>query len=81
MSAKNAVVTGADSGIGNAFAQLLLKEGYTVYAVDRNLGNGLKSLRGANISAVDVTSEQSIKDFKETIKNEPVDLLLNIAGL
>ena len=36
---------------------------------------------GAHTSQLDVTSIESINRFKQTIGNEPVDLLLNIAGV
>lgn len=54
-----------------------------MYAVDRHDGDGLQSLAGAGAltSEVDVTSMDSITKLKETIGNEPVDLLLNIAGI
>ncbi|KAI9656212.1 MAG: hypothetical protein M1821_004875 [Bathelium mastoideum] len=83
-----AVVTGSDSGIGHAFAKLLLDEGWKVYAVDRNEGEGLKSLSPkAHTAHLDVTSTSSIEQFKALLSGnngstvEPIDLLLNIAGI
>lgn len=36
---------------------------------------------GAQTSILDVTTAESIQDFKNTqLKDEPLDLLLNIAG-
>ena len=54
-----------------------------MYAVDRDQGDGLSALEtaGAQTSVLDVTSLDSIKSFKQShIKDEPLDLLLNIAG-
>jgi hypothetical protein len=51
--------------------------------VDRDQGEGLRSLAdaGANTSVLDVTSQESINNFKTSqLKDEPLDLLLNIAG-
>ncbi|KAH0559572.1 hypothetical protein GP486_003910 [Trichoglossum hirsutum] len=39
-----AVATGANPGIGNAFARLLIDEGWTVYAVDREIGPNIRDL-------------------------------------
>ena len=55
---------------------------YKVYALDVNVGPGLQSLtrEGARISKLDVTSKNSIASFMTSIKNETIDVLLNIAG-
>ncbi|KIX08041.1 uncharacterized protein Z518_02696 [Rhinocladiella mackenziei CBS 650.93] len=77
-----AIVTGANSGIGHAFAKLLCDEGYTVYAVDRDQGVGLEALQAkARTAQVDVTSPESIQAFEESLGGTTVDLLLNIAGV
>lgn len=51
-----------------------------MYAVDRNVGEGLARLTGADVSELDVTSVESISKFKDHLGDQPVDLLLNIAG-
>ncbi|KAI1101919.1 NAD(P)-binding protein [Jackrogersella minutella] len=76
----NAVVTGANSGIGHAFAQLLIGKGYSVTAVDLNSGDALKSL-GCGTARVDVSSPDSIAAFAKAYGDKPLDLLLNIAGV
>ncbi|KIW30789.1 uncharacterized protein PV07_02491 [Cladophialophora immunda] len=78
-----AIVTGANSGIAHAFAKILCDEGYTVYAIDRNAGDGLQALKAkkAHIAEVDVTSSESIQQFKDSLGDTTVDLLLNIAGV
>lgn len=45
-------------------------------------GDALKALAGdnCNIAQVDVTKPDSIAKFKELIGDEPVDVLVNIAG-
>ncbi|KAI0376174.1 NAD(P)-binding protein [Hypomontagnella monticulosa] len=75
-----AVVTGANSGIGHAFAQLLIREGYDVTAVDLNVGDGLKSLQ-CNTAQLDVSSPDSITAFSKSYGDGPLDVLLNIAGV
>ncbi|KAF2185161.1 short-chain alcohol dehydrogenase-like protein [Zopfia rhizophila CBS 207.26] len=74
------IVTGANSGIGQAFAQILVKEGYKVIAADITIGDPIKSLGCENIQ-LDVASPESIQSFKSQVGDQPVDLLLNIAGV
>ncbi|KAF2484688.1 short-chain alcohol dehydrogenase-like protein [Neohortaea acidophila] len=78
-----AVLTGCNSGIGYEWAKILLKEGYKLYALDATDGEKLQSLKGSKCTTaqVDVTSVESIEKFKQSIGDEPVDLLLNIAGI
>ncbi|KAI1615040.1 3-oxoacyl-reductase [Exophiala viscosa] len=78
-----AVVTGCNSGIGHAFAQLLIKEGFFVYAVDMTAGEKLKALHGdkCQIGRLDVTSLESIYEFKLSLGDKKIDLLLNVAGV
>ncbi|KAI0884742.1 NAD(P)-binding protein [Annulohypoxylon maeteangense] len=75
-----AIVTGANSGIGFAFTQLLIRKGYSVTAVDVNVGDKINSL-GCATAQVDVSNPASIAAFKETYGFGSIDLLLNIAGV
>ncbi|KAI8963409.1 short-chain dehydrogenase/reductase family enzyme [Daldinia sp. FL1419] len=75
-----AVVTGANSGIGNAFAQVLIREGYDVTAVDINVGEGLEAL-SCKTMQFDVTSPESIRSCVASYGDGPLDLLLNVAGI
>lgn len=56
------------------------RQGYKVYAVDRQVGDGLKNLTKAEVGELDVTSTDSISSFKKTLGDQPIHLLLNIAG-
>ncbi|KAK3116031.1 hypothetical protein LTR53_004037 [Teratosphaeriaceae sp. CCFEE 6253] len=76
-----AVVTGAASGIGHAFARILVNEGYEVYACDRDSNEKLQSLSPAHIHALDVTSPEAISAFARQLNGKPVDVLLNVAGV
>ena len=53
-----------------------------MYALDVTEGEALKALAGDNckIAQLDVTKPEAIAKFKESIGDEPVDILLNIAG-
>lgn len=77
------LITGASAGIGRATAQLLLKEGYTVYAGARRLEK-LKELEplGAKVLPLDVTDEVSLKNAVETVVRAEgrIDVLINNAG-
>jgi len=45
------------------------------------VGDGLKSLQQASVGELDVTSPEAIKEFRDKfVQDEPIDLLLNIAG-
>jgi NAD(P)-dependent dehydrogenase (short-subunit alcohol dehydrogenase family) len=80
---KTVLVTGASAGIGHAAAELLLKNGYRVYAGARRVEKmrGLEYL-GGKIFPLDVTDEASVAHAVETIiKSEGrLDVLINNAG-
>lgn len=75
-----AVVTGANSGIGNAFAQLLINEGFEVHAVDQVIGENLQALQ-CRLHRLDVRSPESINLFAQQLVGKPIDVLLNVAGV
>ena len=56
-------------------------KGYKVIALDRDDGDKIKGL-GCERMQVDVSSPDSIRAFKQkhSANDEPIDLLLNIAG-
>ncbi|KAF2829623.1 short-chain alcohol dehydrogenase-like protein [Ophiobolus disseminans] len=75
-----AIVTGANSGIANAFARILVKEGYKVIAADVNIDGPIKDL-GCEAIKLDISSSEDIQAFKQKVGDQPIDLLLNIAGV
>ncbi|KAH7090740.1 short-chain alcohol dehydrogenase-like protein [Paraphoma chrysanthemicola] len=75
-----AVVTGANSGIANAFAHILINEGYKVIAADVNVDGPIKEL-GCEAVKLDIASTEDIRAFKQRVGEQPIDLLLNIAGI
>ncbi|MFI7668650.1 SDR family NAD(P)-dependent oxidoreductase [Nocardia sp. NPDC049526] len=80
MSIRTAVVTGASSGIGEATARELAKQGYHVVVGARRLDR-LRRLAdeiGGTALELDVTSEDSVRSFTEAIEN--ADVLVNNAG-
>ncbi|WP_433524590.1 SDR family NAD(P)-dependent oxidoreductase [Nocardia pseudovaccinii] len=80
MSIRTAVVTGASSGIGEATARELAKQGYHVVVGARRLDR-LRRLAdeiGGTALELDVTSDNSVRAFTDAIEN--ADVLVNNAG-
>ncbi|KAF1851991.1 NAD(P)-binding protein [Cucurbitaria berberidis CBS 394.84] len=75
-----AVITGANSGIGNALAQILVNEGYKVIAADIEIGDPIKKL-GCESIKLDIASPEDIQSFKQQVGNQRIDMLLNVAGI
>ena len=80
---KIVLITGCSSGIGEATARLLNKQGFRVYATARKI-DALKSLadEGCQTLSLDVTSDQSMKAAVDTIiaREGRIDILVNNAG-
>ncbi|MBF6137606.1 SDR family NAD(P)-dependent oxidoreductase [Nocardia otitidiscaviarum] len=79
-STRTAVVTGASSGIGEATARELAKQGYHVYVGARRVDRleKLAAEIGGTALPLDVTDEESVRAFTEAV--ESVDVLVNNAG-
>lgn len=82
---QRAVVTGASSGIGRAFALQLAKQGYRVAVVARR-EDRLKALllemqgTGHEIVVADLASAAGVQAVAEAMESEPCQLLVNNAG-
>src|SRR6185312_5360387 len=80
---KAVLITGCSSGIGHATAELLAREGWTVYATARK-PETLEDLQqqGCRTLALDVTDEASMAVAVETVENAEgaVGVLVNNAG-
>ncbi|MGN6871176.1 MAG: oxidoreductase [Solirubrobacteraceae bacterium] len=83
MPSKTVLITGCSSGIGHATAELLAREGWTVYATARK-PETLADLeaQGCQTLALDVTDEASMATAVETVENAEgaVGVLINNAG-
>ncbi|MFI9401718.1 SDR family NAD(P)-dependent oxidoreductase [Nocardia sp. NPDC052316] len=80
MSTRTAVVTGASSGIGEATARELAKQGYHVYVGARRLDRlqRVADEIGGTALELDVTSDDSVRAFAAAV--ERADVLVNNAG-
>lgn len=85
----SAVVTGAGSGIGRAFAQTLAARGSRVVCADIDLGRAQETVEmigGGQARAVscDVTSYEQVSELAKVSENwlgRPADLVINNAGI
>src|SRR5947209_13637318 len=77
---ERALVTGASSGIGAAFARQLASEGTAVVAVARR-EDRLRELPGdVEVLAADLTDEAGLASVEARIARGDIDLLINNAG-
>jgi len=80
---KIALITGASSGMGKSAANILSKQGYTVYGAARRLEEmqDLKD-KGMSIVSLDLTQDESIVACVDMIleKEGRIDILINNAG-
>ena len=82
----NIMITGANRGLGLGFAKKFAQNGWNVLAMCRNLDNidGLNALSkkfSVSINYLDVLDYSSIEESAKTLKDVPIDILLNNAGI
>ncbi len=83
---KLALVTGASSGIGAAFAQRLAADGYDLVAVGRRLDRledlaaSLASVKVRSVAA-DLSTDEGVDAVAQICASEPVTMLVNNAGV
>ena len=85
---KTILITGTNRGIGLEFVKQYLGEGCQVIACCRNPGKAeeLQSLKGAypdtlDIYRLDISNFEMIEELSNTLKNIPIDILINNAGV
>lgn len=87
---KVALITGATSGMGEAFSKLFALEGAEVVIVGRNAERGnrvveeIEQANGkASFIACDVSSKESVNELKQCFdkKYDKLDILVNNAGI
>ena len=77
---KNAIVTGASSGIGQALTKRLLALGFNVTGVSRNIDEALFDQTSFKAMQCDLSDEKQTLKLVEALKKEDVFILINCAG-
>jgi NAD(P)-dependent dehydrogenase (short-subunit alcohol dehydrogenase family) len=79
------VVTGASSGLGLVTARELARHGARVVAACRDLDKGRRATAGLagelDVRRLDLADLESVRAFADELPGEPVDLLINNAGV
>jgi NAD(P)-dependent dehydrogenase (short-subunit alcohol dehydrogenase family) len=76
------LVTGANRGIGLAFVRELVRRGQRVVATARDPARaGELAATGARLETLDVASPGSVAALEKTLAGEPLDVLINNAGV
>ena len=82
------LITGANRGIGLEFARQYVRDGARVFACCRNpqQATALQQLAGEaegrlNIPKLDVRSQESVDQLSSDLAREPLDILINNAGI
>jgi len=83
---KNVLITGTNRGIGLELTKRYLGEGNRVFATCRNPDTAVDLIaldenKNLNILALDVTDEEYISKASRSIGDEPIDVLINNAGV
>jgi NAD(P)-dependent dehydrogenase (short-subunit alcohol dehydrogenase family) len=78
---KTVLVTGANRGIGLEICRQLLERGDHVIAACRSVSNALTALDVRVEEGVDVSSEDSVAHLVRRLSGEPIDWLVNNAGI
>jgi NAD(P)-dependent dehydrogenase (short-subunit alcohol dehydrogenase family) len=75
------LITGANRGIGYEYCRQLLNRGNLPIAVCRNSSPELDDLAIRVIKGIDTTKEQDLASLQSQLQGEPIDVLINNAGI
>jgi short-subunit dehydrogenase len=75
------LITGANRGIGYEYCRQLLNRGDQPIAVCRKSSPELDALGIRVIKGVDLTQDQDLASLKDQLKGEPINVLINNAGI
>ena len=74
------VITGANRGIGFALCRGFLARGYEVIGTSRQESKALEAI-GVQVESLDVSDPVSVNALSERLKDTPIDILINNAGI
>ncbi len=76
------LITGANRGLGLEFARKYKEKGYTVIGTAREPGDA-EELNALNVQVeqLDVTDDQSVQALAKKLNGQPIDILINNAGV
>lgn len=78
----NVLITGANRGLGLEFARQYATDGWRVHACSRSPSTELPQIPGdVHVHALDVADPRAIDDLARELKDEPLDVLVNNAGV
>lgn len=79
---KNILITGANRGIGLKFTEILSANN-NIYATARDITNAddLKKFDHTELLELDLLNKDSIKSFCSELKDIPLDMIINNAGI
>lgn len=86
-SAETVLITGSNSGLGLEFSKQYAAKGWTVIATHRRdtIPDTLAELSGeydnVRVETMDVTSEEQVFGLAEKLRGQPIDVLINNAGI
>jgi len=75
------LITGANRGIGLALTQLYLERDNRVFAVCRKTTSELNDTGADIIEGIDVSHPEDINKLRQRLRDEPLDILINNAGI
>jgi NAD(P)-dependent dehydrogenase (short-subunit alcohol dehydrogenase family) len=75
------LITGANRGIGYEYCRQLLNRGDQPIGVCRKSSPELDALGIRVVKGVDMTQDQDLASLQDQLKDEPIDVLINNAGI
>ena len=75
------LVTGCNRGIGLELVRQLQERGDTLIAVCREASEALEASGARIIEGIDVADGEAVQQLREAIGDEPIDVLINNAGI
>ncbi len=78
---KNALITGANRGIGLEICRQLKEKDYEIHAVCRQTSDALNEIATQVYQGIDVGTIECIKKLKDIVNIEHLDLIVNVAGV